>query len=110
MFGSDDDCRSEAVVSLIDHELDDLDALHRQVAEYFEMKKLEVKSDTQILSDANKRAEKILKETTENIDGRYETGLLWNADKIEFGESYNMALRRLEIVEKNRSKDPDLSK
>lgn len=37
---------------------------------------------------------------------RFETGLLWRYDEIEFPESYGMAMRRLECLERRMERNP----
>lgn len=59
-------------------------------------------------SDADKRARKILEETTRRVSTRFETGLLWKSDNIEFPDSFPMAVRRLELLERKLDKDPSL--
>ncbi|XP_053686195.1 uncharacterized protein LOC128735731 [Sabethes cyaneus] len=59
-------------------------------------------------SDEEKRAREILQSTTKRVGKRYETGLLWKWDNIEFPNSYGMAYRRLRSLERRLSKEPYL--
>lgn len=43
------------------------------------------------------------------MDCRYETGLLWRYDDIEFPETYPIALKRLECLERKMEKDSALA-
>ncbi|XP_062557391.1 uncharacterized protein LOC134222264 [Armigeres subalbatus] len=47
-----------------------------------------------------------MEETTRRIDNRFETGLLWRSDFVELPDSYPMALRRLECLERRMARDP----
>lgn len=60
-------------------------------------------------SDDDRRARVILENTTVKVGGRYETGLLWRSDDYDFPNSYPMAVRRLEQLEKKLSKNPELA-
>ncbi|XP_058817784.1 uncharacterized protein LOC131681093 [Topomyia yanbarensis] len=51
------------------------------------------------------RARKILAESTVRVSGRFETGLIWRYDHFEFPESYHMARRRLECLERRLARD-----
>lgn len=59
-------------------------------------------------SKENLRAKEILKNTTVRKGERFETGLLWRYDKFELPESYHMALRRLECLERKMALLPGL--
>ncbi|XP_065094088.1 uncharacterized protein LOC135714635 [Ochlerotatus camptorhynchus] len=55
------------------------------------------------------RAYKILEETTRRTStGKYETGLLWKYDYIEFPDSRPMAERRFKCLEKRLARNPNL--
>ncbi|XP_062704316.1 uncharacterized protein LOC134286681 [Aedes albopictus] len=60
------------------------------------------------LSDQDKRALEILQKTTRRIDGRLETGLLWRNDEPSLPNSYSMAVRRAEALERKLAKDEQL--
>lgn len=59
----------------------------------------------EIESNEIRRARQILRDTTQRIDGRFETGLLWNADKIELPDNYDDALKRLCTIEARMRRD-----
>ena len=60
------------------------------------------------ISEEEKRANQILVDTTIRRGNHYETGLIWKYDRIELPDSYNMALRRLECLERRMSRNPEL--
>ncbi|XP_055590700.1 uncharacterized protein LOC129742784 [Uranotaenia lowii] len=59
-----------------------------------------------IVSDEDKRAIKILKDTTKRVGDRFESGLLWRYDYVEFPDSYAMCFGRLQCLERKMLKDP----
>ncbi|XP_062713890.1 uncharacterized protein LOC134290723 [Aedes albopictus] len=63
-------------------------------------------------SNDDKRARELLMNTTRRIPDEpgYETGLLWRTDNPLFPDSYPMAVRRLEGLERKLQKDPNLKK
>ncbi|XP_058827443.1 uncharacterized protein LOC131687376 [Topomyia yanbarensis] len=63
-------------------------------------------------SDDDKRARQLLVDTTRRLSSGsgYETGLLWRTNNPNFPDSYPMALRRLEGLERKLQKDPSLEK
>ncbi|XP_065080573.1 uncharacterized protein LOC135703310 [Ochlerotatus camptorhynchus] len=63
---------------------------------------------TPLESEEDKRARMLLQSTTSRIGNRFETGLLWKWDDIQFPNSYGMAYRRLRSLEKRLSKEPHL--
>ena len=60
-------------------------------------------------SREDERALSILKRTTKRLPGRYETGMLWKEDRVEFPYKKGMALKRLEATERKLQRDPDLA-
>ncbi|XP_055605676.1 uncharacterized protein LOC129753853 [Uranotaenia lowii] len=55
------------------------------------------------------RARKILEETTvRTASGRIQTGLLWRSDCVKLPNSYHMAKRRNDCLERRLAKDPEL--
>ena len=56
-----------------------------------------------------KRAWKILLETTKHNGERYESGLLWKSDDIKLENNYSMALNRLLTLERKFIKDPSFA-
>ncbi|XP_058826961.1 uncharacterized protein LOC131686947 [Topomyia yanbarensis] len=82
--------------------------LHNTVRDYFALEDVAAKAVTVLVSEEEKRAHRILEQTTTRIGKRFETGLLWKYDHIEFPDSYNMAISRLECLEKKLSREPKL--
>ncbi|XP_055522992.1 uncharacterized protein LOC129717172 [Wyeomyia smithii] len=60
------------------------------------------------LSEEEERAQMILETTTKRVGERFETGLLWKQDNFTLPNSYPMALRRLECLERKMNRCPDL--
>ncbi|XP_062700111.1 uncharacterized protein LOC134284819 [Aedes albopictus] len=86
-----------------DHEL------NQQLNDYFTLDQVGAGLSFPIMeSEADKRARRLLSETTRRVGNRFETGLLWKADDVQFPNSYPMAVKRLEALEKKLNKEPDL--
>ncbi|XP_036340974.1 uncharacterized protein LOC118750361 [Rhagoletis pomonella] len=62
------------------------------------------------MSKDDERAWQIMQSTTKYVESerRWETGLLWRFDRIDLPQSYQMALKRLECLERKMDKDPHL--
>lgn len=58
----------------------------------------------------DQRAMDILNKTTVRMNGRYECGLLWKFDSVDLPDSFNMALKRLQCLERKFEREPDLKK
>lgn len=84
--------------------------LHELVDRYFSLENIGIQRPTQIVeSNEDARARKILKATiSQNIDGRYEVGLLWRTNEITMPNSLPMAKRRLQCFEGRLKKNPQL--
>ncbi|XP_062557279.1 uncharacterized protein LOC134222152 [Armigeres subalbatus] len=82
--------------------------LHDLVNRYFAIESVGVSADKRPESEEDKRARRILEETTKRISNRFETGLLWRQDHVQFPNSFPMAMRRLECFERRMEKDPEL--
>ncbi|XP_053691074.1 uncharacterized protein LOC128739603 [Sabethes cyaneus] len=76
--------------------------------EYFSIEDTGISTAEPLESEAVKRAWKILKETTQRVGDRFQTGLLWRCDRVELPDSLPMAIRRLECLEKRMNRDPAL--
>ncbi|XP_073816888.1 uncharacterized protein [Musca autumnalis] len=75
-----------------------LESIMRQ---YFDTESCMVKLDAKpVLSKDDQRALAILKNTTTLRGGRFQCGLLWKSDEYKFPDSYSMALKRLQLVER----------
>ncbi|XP_065094804.1 uncharacterized protein LOC135715461 [Ochlerotatus camptorhynchus] len=83
--------------------------LHELVKSFFSMESVGV-SVTQAKESADdKRAKEILQATTTRTEtGRFETGLLWKFDNVEFPNSRSMAEQRLKCLERRLHKSPTL--
>ncbi|XP_055632531.1 uncharacterized protein LOC129773008 [Toxorhynchites rutilus septentrionalis] len=80
--------------------------LQEMVKRYFEQEDAGIKSVINLASAEDTRAKKILADTTVRLGDKFETGLLWRYDQFEFPESYHMALRRLECLERRMNREP----
>ncbi|XP_055645114.1 uncharacterized protein LOC129780714 [Toxorhynchites rutilus septentrionalis] len=59
-------------------------------------------------SDDVRRAREIMERTTVRIGERYQTGLLWKEDVVEFPNSFPMAMRRMEGLKRRLAKNQEL--
>ncbi|XP_040169438.1 uncharacterized protein LOC120903851 isoform X2 [Anopheles arabiensis] len=61
-------------------------------------------------TEEERRANRILKETTKRVEqgNRFETGLLWNSDSPNFPDSYPMAVKRMQALERKFAQMPAL--
>ncbi|XP_053686572.1 uncharacterized protein LOC128736119 [Sabethes cyaneus] len=82
--------------------------MHHTVKDYFALEDVATHTTISLLSEEEKRAQRILEETTVRVGSRFETGLLWKYDQIKFPDSYYMALRRLQCLEKRMERNPKL--
>ncbi|XP_062714236.1 uncharacterized protein LOC134291009 [Aedes albopictus] len=85
---------------------EDDQALHDLVKQFFSVESLGVDAAPCLESAEVQRAKRILENTTKRIGQRFETGLLWKYDRFEFPDSYPMAVRRLQCLERRIQKDP----
>ncbi|XP_055588827.1 uncharacterized protein LOC129741145 [Uranotaenia lowii] len=60
------------------------------------------------LSEEEQRALTLLESSTTRIGNRYETGLLFKNDYVEFPDSYRMAETRLACLERRMQRNPEL--
>ncbi|XP_055523173.1 uncharacterized protein LOC129717329 [Wyeomyia smithii] len=83
--------------------------LHDYVQEFFSIESLGVAVAPNVERADDQRARRILEETTARTEnGRFETGLIWAQDDINFPDSKPMAERRWRCLEKRLEKDPQL--
>ncbi|XP_062698475.1 uncharacterized protein LOC115257886 [Aedes albopictus] len=82
--------------------------LHEMIRGYFldEEPRSTVASLPETAED--RRARELLESTTTKVGGRYQTGLLWKADEVNLPDSYGMAFRRLQGLERRLLKNPEL--
>ncbi|XP_062703497.1 uncharacterized protein LOC134285955 [Aedes albopictus] len=83
--------------------------LHDAVKSFFSIENVGVALVPQVEADEDRRAREILEKTTiRTATGRFQTGLLWKFDCVEFPENRFMAERRLTCLERSLSKKPEL--
>ncbi|XP_053686362.1 uncharacterized protein LOC128735909 [Sabethes cyaneus] len=82
--------------------------LHELVKNYFVLDDVGTEPAIKVSSAEDRRAERLLDETTLRVGERFETGLLWRYDDIEFPDIYGMALRRLGCLERRMERNPSL--
>lgn len=76
------------------------------VEEYFSTENIGVqvvKRHLESLED--QRANKVLEQTLRHLGDKFECGLLWRSEDIHLPESYSMALRRLQSIERKMARD-----
>ncbi|XP_062710849.1 uncharacterized protein LOC134288933 [Aedes albopictus] len=80
--------------------------LHEQMKQYFNIEQAAVA--TPLESEEDRRARRILEDTTRRVVGGFETGLLWKYDHPLFPNSFPLAVRRMQSLEKRLAKEPTL--
>ncbi|XP_062537781.1 uncharacterized protein LOC134206100 [Armigeres subalbatus] len=108
--GKQDAIHTESVANFHVAEVTDSDQLmNDQLRNFFTMENMGSEGTQEKLeSEEDKRANRILSETTRRIAVGFETGLLWKTDYVELPDSYPMALRRLQSLEKKLLKQPEI--
>ncbi|XP_058816670.1 uncharacterized protein LOC131679943 [Topomyia yanbarensis] len=85
--------------------------LHDLVKQFFSIESIGVTISPTVEGEEDKRARRILQETTKRTSsGKFETGLLWRHDNVEFPDSKLTAEKRLISLEKKLMKNPELYK
>ncbi|XP_049292260.1 uncharacterized protein LOC125768526 isoform X2 [Anopheles funestus] len=85
--------------------------MSEQLRDYFTMEDYNTKGSFESLeSEDDRRSNRMLAETTKRVEtgNRFETGLLWNTDHPNFPDSYPMAVRRWEALERRFQQTPAL--
>ncbi|XP_062709477.1 uncharacterized protein LOC134288485 [Aedes albopictus] len=83
--------------------------LHEYVRRFFDIESLGVAVVPAVKGAEEQRACEILEATTRRSNGeKYETGLLWKHDYVEFPNSRPMAERRFRLLEKRLARNPEL--
>lgn len=83
--------------------------LRQEVTNFFDMENFGIlKTDDVLLSAADQRAWHLLKTTTSKVNDRFQTGLFWQDDEVQLPNNYQMALRRLENLQKKLFRNPEL--
>ncbi|XP_062712096.1 uncharacterized protein LOC134289727 [Aedes albopictus] len=107
VYGSSQDRTAETKHSFHICECQDDDqSVHELVEQFFSVESLGIMHVPRVESEEEQRANRILKETTKRIGQRFQTGLLWKYDYFEFPDSYPMAVRRLQCLERKMQSDP----
>lgn len=63
----------------------------------------------ELKSVEEKRVNEIVKNTLVRKENQYEVGLLWKRDEVELPDNYDMALKRLTLIESRTKKNPELA-
>lgn len=83
--------------------------LEKLVTDFFSLENFGVQMSSRCIeSKEDQRAKYILESTTKFLGDRYETGLIWKYDEINLPNNFDMALKRLECVERKMASDPKL--
>ncbi|XP_055543401.1 uncharacterized protein LOC129728949 [Wyeomyia smithii] len=80
--------------------------IHDLLKKHYALEESVVAKPAESTDDA--RAREIMERTTKRIGERFETGLLWKSDNVQFPDSRPMALRRLLQLERKLAKNPEL--
>ncbi|XP_053699354.1 uncharacterized protein LOC128746327 [Sabethes cyaneus] len=81
--------------------------LHDAVKQFYEIEEIGSGNVT-LRSKEEQCALDLLAQTTVRVGQKFETGLLWKDPDVELPDSYTMALRRLECLERKMLRDPSL--
>ncbi|XP_055604887.1 uncharacterized protein LOC129753110 [Uranotaenia lowii] len=82
--------------------------IHDWVRNYFAREDIGVSPPVALESDEDSRARMLLEKTTTRLCNRFQTGLLWRFDTFELPESFPMALKRDECLQRKLNKFPEL--
>ncbi|XP_026324873.1 uncharacterized protein LOC113233863 [Hyposmocoma kahamanoa] len=89
---------------------DDEESMEQMMREHFSLESLAV-TPRRSHNDDERRALQQLEDKTRRLPaGGFETGLLWRNEHVHPPDSYDVALRRLELVEKKLDRDEVLKK
>ncbi|XP_058837537.1 uncharacterized protein LOC131693614 [Topomyia yanbarensis] len=80
--------------------------LHDILKSHYSLEESVVKVQEESAED--QRARLIMERTTKRVENRFETGLLWKTDEVNFPDSYPMALKRLKQLERKLQKSPEV--
>ncbi|XP_062714039.1 uncharacterized protein LOC134290847 [Aedes albopictus] len=84
------------------------ETLHEAVKDFFAIEGAGAGPTATSMKKEDERALTIMEATTHRVGNRFETGLIWKEDHVEFPNSYSMAVRRLECLERRMERDPGL--
>lgn len=80
----------------------DYDRIHQEVKDFFTLENFGVKANYTMNSKDDEKALELLKRHTKRTEHGFETALLWRYDTVELPDSYGMAIRRLQCLEKHK--------
>ncbi len=83
--------------------------LNRQMKDFFAVESDGIKTVSPSRSKEDMRALELLEEHTKQVDGRWQTCLLWKEDNALLPESKSMAMRRLQLMEKKMDRNPEFA-
>ncbi|XP_055584715.1 uncharacterized protein LOC129737580 [Uranotaenia lowii] len=81
--------------------------MNAALKEYFQLEDVGI-TPIRLESKEDRRAREILERTTRRVGERFESGLLWIEDDVEFPESYQMALKRSLSLDKRIARCPEI--
>ena len=97
-------------VMLIQRRATTEELLTDQVKDWWSTESFGTKYDKPVSqSKEDERALSILMRTTKQLPDRYETGMLWKEDHVEFPNNRGMAMKRLEATERSLKRRPELA-
>lgn len=111
IYGSKPDAgSSQAVINFHMTEVDNPDMLlNEQLKNFFTVESMGTEgTQAKLESDEDKRAKRMLADTTRRTSSGFEVALLWKTDNPELPDSYSMAARRLQSLEKRLKQDPSM--
>ncbi|XP_062541148.1 uncharacterized protein LOC134209180 [Armigeres subalbatus] len=82
--------------------------IHDLVKGFFDAETVGTSTGPSLMSEDDRRASNLLETTARKIGSRFEIGLLWRFDKFKLPDSYGMAMKRLECLERRMARQPDL--
>lgn len=111
VYGCIPGCSQLQVINFHNACIDSDRLLNEQLRDYFTIERAGISSPYGNLeSEDDKRARELLKTTTRRVASGFETGLLWKTENPDFPNSYPMAVRRLQSLERRLNKDEKLKK
>ncbi|XP_055614645.1 uncharacterized protein LOC129760976 [Uranotaenia lowii] len=108
IYGGATESRSELSVNIHNNGCSCDNNLHATVRDYFALEDVGVSGRIALESESDKRARKILEDTTVRQGQKFQTGLLWRFDHFEFPDSRPMALKRNECLERKLKRNPKM--
>ncbi|XP_050072562.1 uncharacterized protein LOC126560647 [Anopheles maculipalpis] len=84
------------------------ETLHDLIKEQYRLEDLDKTTHTMPEAPDEQRARTLLESTTRRVGDRFETGLLWKNDVRHFPDSYPMAEKRMQSLERKLNRQPQL--